>query len=58
MKFKTIENDETKIDDYQGECPQCSGKTTFYHDMKCKKCNQTTITWCPQCERHVEMMLD
>jgi RecJ-like exonuclease len=60
MKFSLNpeELDNDRIDDYVGQCPACKGKTTFYHELKCKECNQTTITWCPRCEKHVEMQID
>jgi hypothetical protein len=53
MAFKKLKTDQDRIDDYKGRCPDCGSPTTFYHDLKCSICNQTTVSWCPQCEEHV-----
>ena len=57
MTFEFIEsenNNESKlIDDYTPICPECNELGTFWHDSRCSDCNQTTVSWCPNCERHL-----
>lgn len=35
-------------------CPQCSGKCTYTHDLRCGACNGETVLWCPQCLCHID----
>lgn len=35
-------------------CPQCSGKCTYIHDLRCGFCNGESILWCPQCLCHID----
>ena len=33
-------------------CQDCNNKLYYIHDLRCKFCNNTTIMWCPKCQRH------
>ena len=33
-------------------CRYCNNKLYYIHDLRCTICNNTTIMWCPKCQRH------
>jgi hypothetical protein len=33
-------------------CQDCNNRLYYIHDLRCKTCNNTTIMWCPKCQRH------
>ena len=57
MSFDFVEEEQI-IPDYNGICPECGNKLTFWHDMKCQLCDQKLISFCPQCERHLKLKLE
>ncbi|MGH9973176.1 MAG: hypothetical protein ACRD93_04690 [Nitrososphaeraceae archaeon] len=37
---------------FSGICRQCFCRCIRIHDLRCSVCDNTTIVWCPSCEKH------
>jgi len=52
-----IDEEEKLIGDYKGICPKCGTVMTFWHDIRCMKCDQRFVNWCPKCLDHRTLRL-
>ena len=43
---------QEKVNDYGGKCQVCDDVLTFWHDIRCAKCDQRLVMWCPTCQIH------
>jgi uncharacterized CHY-type Zn-finger protein len=49
---------ESEIGDYVGICPVCRDRLAFWHEIRCKLCDQRRCVWCPTCQDHRWLVID
>jgi uncharacterized protein YbaR (Trm112 family) len=52
MRLELDPDDQDQINVGEATCPDDGDTLTFWHDMKCAKCDHSTKLYCPTCMRH------